>query len=85
MKLSRKKFFEWLSSNSDLEFDRQHAGACPLAIFLGGGCDKVVSVSKSVICIDGRSSVVPYWVERFIDGVDAVPGRITSKEALEFL
>lgn len=81
LKITRKAFRAWLEEHVDLWFERQRACECPLAIYLGAGCDHAVEVDHDSTVIDGVKYTNPRWVELFIGAVDERPGRISAKTA----
>lgn len=80
--ISRKRFATWLRENQDLRFERCSWTECPVAIFLGGGCDHEVVVDCTEIEIDKESFKTPKWIEEFIWTVDTGPGTVTARQAL---
>lgn len=83
--ITRKRFAAWLRENPDLKFKRQKSRECPLAVFLGAGCDREVNVDLETIDIDEVLFDMPPWARHFINEVDITPGTITARAALAFL
>ena len=68
--ITRKRFTAWLRENPDLEFVRGDCEMCPIAIFLGAGCDHQVNVDVHEIVVDGELFGTPKWAARFIKAFD---------------
>lgn len=83
--ITRKRFAAWLRENPDLKFKRQMGGHCPIAVFLGAGCDHHIYVDQDAIDIDEVVFDMPPWARNFINEVDIFPGTITAQAALAFL
>jgi len=90
-RISKKRFETWLRENPDLSFTTCQTDACPVAIFLGSGCDHVVEVhGGSRIDIDGEKYRPPKWVSKVINSVDLheppdIPHEITARQVLDLL
>lgn len=85
LKITRKDFRTWLAENPDLRFDRRSSCDCPLAIYLGSGCDQEVSVDVDTTMVNGKTFYNPPWTMNFIAAVDNLPGEITGARALDYL
>jgi hypothetical protein len=85
VKIVREAFREWLAENPDLTFKAASSCECPLAIYLGSGCDREVSVDVDTTMIDGQTYDNPPWMFDFIGAVDAFQGPITGEQALKLL
>jgi len=68
--ITRKRFTEWLRENPDLDFVRHDCELCPIAVFLGSGCDHDVNVDIGETIVDGEVFGTPRWAERFIKAFD---------------
>lgn len=85
LKIVRKNFRAWLEENPDLTFKRRSSCDCPIAIYLGSGCDREVSVDTDTTMIDGETYANPPWVLAFTSVVDDLPGQISGKKAATLL
>lgn len=83
--LIKADFANWLRENPTLTFCQDHE-LCPIAIFLGSGCDHRVSVLDNTIDIDGVEYRTPPWARGFIQRFDELRGpKIRAKRALTVL
>lgn len=85
LKIVRKDFRAWLEENQDLTFKRASSCDCPLAIYLGSGCDKDVSVDVDTTMVDGETFTNLPWMMDFIAHVDERKGEITGQQALKYI
>lgn len=85
LKIKRKEFISWLKEHPDLFFSRNDTCECPIAVYLGAGCDRDVEVEHDFTAIDSEPFDNPPWVRNFTEAVDQVEGYISAREALDLL
>ena len=83
--LKKRALAKWLRENPDLTFCQDHE-LCPIAIFLGSGCDHRVSALQRTILIDEVEYSTPGWAQRFMERFDNLRGpKVRGKRALTAL
>ena len=85
LRIVRKAFREWLAEHPDLTFERQSSCSCPLAVYLGSGCDTEVFVDSDTTMLDGKTFENPPWVQFFTAAVDEYHGDVTAEQAIAYL